>query len=63
MEQSRYGYVAFYAGKRTELYADSLYAAHLKAVEHFHPPKSKRHMVSVVLAEVDGEEVTHRAVD
>lgn len=57
------GYVAFYNGKRHELYAESLYAAKLKAIDHFKAPKSKQHMVSVVLAEKDGKEVTHNPVD
>jgi hypothetical protein len=57
------GYVAFYQNKRHELYAESLYAAKLKAIEHFKPPKSKQHMVSVILAEKNGKEVTHNPVD
>jgi hypothetical protein len=54
-----YGYIALYREQRWELYADSLLNAKNKAVEHFKPPKSKRHLVSVTLAEVDGETVTH----
>lgn len=57
------GYVAFYNGKRHELYAPSLYAAKLAAVAHFKPPKSKAHMVSVVLAEKDGQPVVHVATE
>lgn len=57
------GYIAFYNNKRIELYAPSLYAAKLKAIEQFKAPKSKQHMVSVVLAEKNGEEVTHTPVD
>jgi hypothetical protein len=53
------GYVAFFNGKRHELYADSLFDAKTKAVEHFKPAKSKAHMVSVVLAEKDGKPVVH----
>ena len=53
-----YGYIALYGGKRWELYADSQYAALQKALEHFKPPKSKRHLVTVHLAEKDGETVT-----
>lgn len=52
------GYIALYQGKTTELHADSLYAAKTKAVEYFKPPKSKHHLVSVHLAEKDGETVT-----
>jgi hypothetical protein len=57
------GYVAFFNGKRTEVYADSLYQAKQKAITHFKPRKSQEHMVSVVLAEKDGQPVTHVAVD
>lgn len=52
------GYVCFYNGKRHELYAADLYAAKEAAIAHFKPPKSKTHMVSVVLAEVRGKSVT-----
>jgi hypothetical protein len=57
------GYVAFFNDKRTEVYADSLYQAKQKAITHFKPRKSQEHMVSVVLAEKDGQPVTHVAVD
>ena len=53
------GYVCFYDDKRWECYASSMFAAKEKAVAHFKPPKSKRHMVSVVLAEKDGKQVVH----
>jgi hypothetical protein len=53
-----YGYIALYQGKRTEIYAGGLYQAQQKALEHFKPPKSKRHLVTVHLAEIDGEPVT-----
>lgn len=59
-----YGYVAFYESKRHELRAESLYAAKQAAVAYFKPPKSKRHMVSVVLAEyANGAQVTHTPTD
>lgn len=53
------GYVCFYAGRRIEVYADSLFAAKEKAVAALKAPKSKRHMVSVMLAEKGGEPVVH----
>ena len=53
------GYICFYNGKRLEVYAETLYAAKLKAIEQFKPAKSKSHMVSVTLAEKDGEQVIH----
>lgn len=57
----RNGYVCFYESKRFECHAADLYSAKLAAIEHFKPPRSKRHMISVTLAEVDGKPITHRA--
>jgi hypothetical protein len=57
MSTSTYGYIALYQGRRTELPAESLYAAKMQAIEFFKPPKSKQHLVSVHLAEKDGETV------
>jgi hypothetical protein len=53
------GYKAFYNGSTAEIEAESLYAAKVKAVAHFKAPKGKAHMVSVVLCEKDGEQVSH----
>lgn len=53
------GYVCFYKGQRIELYATNLYNAKLQAIARFKAPRSKEHMVSVVLAEKDGEPVVH----
>lgn len=53
------GYVAFFNGKRMDIYAETLYEAKLEALEVFKPAKSKRHLVSVILAEKDGETVVH----
>jgi hypothetical protein len=57
-QEHTYGYICLYGGKRVELYAGGLYQAQQKAVAHFKPPKSKRHLVTVHLAEIDGEPVT-----
>lgn len=46
-------YVAFLNGTRIELYAQTLYAAKQKAIEHFRPKKRDLHKVNVVLAEED----------
>ena len=63
-EEGKYGYVAFsHDGKRHEVYANSSYEAHQKAVTHFNPPKSKRHLVHVHLAQKDGKDVTHVATE
>lgn len=53
------GYKAFYQNKTHDLYAPSLYAAKVAAIAHFKPRKSQQHMVSVVLCELAGEQVTH----
>lgn len=48
------GYVAAYAGSgkpKVGIYAPSLYAATVKAREHFKVPKSKIGLVSVMIAE------------
>jgi hypothetical protein len=56
------GYVAFYNGRQADVYAKTALAAQQKAVEFFKPPKSKRHMVHVGLAErADGTQVVHVA--
>ncbi len=51
------GYVAFYKGKRMEVYANSSYQAQKKAAEAFKAKKS--YDVTVVLAEKGGAQVTH----
>jgi hypothetical protein len=63
-EEGQHGYVAFsHDGKRHELHANSSYEAKQKAVKHFNPPKSKQHLVTVHLAQKDGKDVVHRAVE
>jgi len=54
------GYVAFWKGKRTEVYANTAYEAQEKAAASF-GKKAKRWDVTVVLAEIDGKQVTHTA--
>jgi hypothetical protein len=56
-----HGYKAFFNGKETDIYADSLYQAKLKAIEFFKPSKSKTHMVHVHLCELAGKQVVHVA--
>ncbi len=52
-------YIAFFNNQRHELNAPSLYAAELKAIEHFKPKKSQQHMVHVHLTETPQGPVTH----
>lgn len=49
-DRIEFPYMAFYEGKQFDLYASSLLDAKEKAVKHFKPPKSKKHMVHVYLA-------------
>lgn len=55
------GYIAFFNGKQIEVFADSSYQAQQIAIVKFSAPKSKKHMVAVILAEKDGAQVTHSA--
>lgn len=50
-------YLCFYNGKQWEVTAESLYAAKLKAIKIICPPRSKEHMISVVLCEKDGKSI------
>lgn len=52
-------YIAFYNGRQEEVTSATLYGAKLAAIAIFRPRKSQEHMVSVVLAEKDGQPVTH----
>ena len=45
-------YIAFYNGRRLELWARTSHAAQARATIEFNPPKSKRHMVHVHLADI-----------
>lgn len=56
---SQFGYITFYEEKQWECHAKSSYDAYEKAVAHFKPTKSKRWMISVMLAEKDGQPVVH----
>lgn len=54
------GYIGFYNQKpQIEIYAETKFQALDKAIAHFNPPKSKKHLVFVELAEKDGETVIH----
>lgn len=57
---SKLGYIAMYMGAKIEIYAASLWEAKQKAVSILKVPRSKHHMVIVMLAEKDGEPVIHQ---
>lgn len=51
------GYIAFYKGRKAEVHADTAYEAQQKAAALFKARKS--YEVTVVLAEKNGQQVTH----
>lgn len=53
------GYICFFNGRKVEVYADTVMEAKELAIGHFKPRRSQRHMISIVLAEKDGEPVTY----
>lgn len=55
------GYIAFYRGKQVEVYAPTSYEAQTKAAAIFKAKKS--YEVTVMLAERDGEQVVHTAME
>lgn len=55
------GYVYFHKGKRYEIYADTSYGAQIKCAEQ--NKIKKCYEITVVLAEKDGEQVTHVATE
>ena len=55
------GYIAFYKGKRLEVSAETSYAAQQLAAKEFKAKKS--YEVTVALAEINGNQVIHTAVD
>lgn len=57
------GYIAGFNGKTLELYSETLYGAKVQALEIFKPSKRRAGEVWVMLAEKDGEPVTHVPVD
>jgi hypothetical protein len=57
------GYVCFYNSKRIEIYAETLYEAKRKAINEFKVKRKQEYKVLVILAEKDGKEITHIAVD
>ena len=51
------GYIAFYKGRKAEVYAQTSYEAQQKAAALF--KAKKEYEVTVVLAEKDSEQVVH----
>jgi hypothetical protein len=61
------GYVCYYRGERHEVHADTPLAAQELARQHFQKKyprrKVKGYEINPMLAELNGEQVTHIAVD
>lgn len=57
------GYKAFFGNATIEVYAESWHKAKVEAIAKLKVPKSKRHMVSVVLCEKDNNPVTHSTTE
>lgn len=53
------GYIAFYKGKKIEVYAETSLKARDEAVRRLGLKPGKAHEVTVVLCEKDGSQVTH----
>lgn len=53
------GYIAFYKSKTGEVHANTSYEAQVKYATENKIPDKKRYLVTVVLAEKDGVQVTH----
>lgn len=53
------GYICFYKGKKTEIYANTTYEAQQKAALFFKAKKS--YEVTVMLAELKGKQYAHTA--
>ena len=53
------GYKAFYKGKTIEVFADSSYQAQLKAAQVFKAKKA--YEITVILCEINGDQVIHAA--
>jgi hypothetical protein len=55
------GYIAFYRGNQKEVFADSIWQAKQKAIAELSVPKKKQGLLSVMLAEVEGNQVSHNS--
>lgn len=58
-----HGYICFYNQRKVEVKAASTYEAQKKAAAMLSVPEKKRYMISVKLAEKDGEPVIHKTSD
>ena len=54
------GYVCFYKGKKFEVAADTTYSAQIICAQEHNIKDKDRHKITVVLAEKNGKQVTHK---
>jgi|TARA_R100001530_G_C4187952_1_gene121342 hypothetical protein len=61
MEPTELGYLAIYNDKTLEIRGKgmTLYDAKQRAIRELRVPRSKQHMISIMLCEKDGKPVTH----
>ena len=57
------GYVCFYKGKRIEVRADTSFEAQKKVAAQLKVKPRDMYLITVVLAELGEDQVTHTAVD
>lgn len=57
VDQGSCGYVCFYNGKRVEVYADTTFQAQKQVAAMLKVPPKKQYMITVVLAERNGDPV------
>ena len=53
------GYVCGYQDKKLGIYANTLFEAKKIAVTMFKPPKSKQHLISAYMAQLNVQQVQH----
>jgi len=61
VEHVQNGYVCFYKGKRFEVYAETPYDAQCKVAIENKVKDKNRYQITVMLAELNGKQVTHIA--
>lgn len=59
MTNPKLGYIGIWKSHQCEVYADSLWQAKQAVIAKLKVPKKQHHMVSVMLAEKDGQPVIH----
>ena len=53
------GYMWFYKGTSGTVFAVDSFSAHIEAIKATKAPKSKQSLITVVLCEKEGKQITH----